>query len=212
MRNQTRRRVFFLLGLIPFLSIEMQAKNPEPMTIPPRPPIRVKAPDYYVSNDQLIAKIIWIPARADPGYFESRIQILSKYGRVLRAVDLTSEDGEHGGVVDHAEWSPDSQFFVATYSSSVGHSPSHEPALCYRRSVNKFYSLDDYIGDVASPGFFFTEPDIITIGVVKRERDRAASMTGYPKTLSLRKVFQKGPGHPGQDIWFRGQYAGGEGL
>ena len=96
----------------------MRAKNPEPMKIPPRPPTRVKAPDYYPSDDgKLIAKVIWVPARADPGYFESRIQILSQYGKVLRAVDLTSEDGEHGGVVDHAEWSPNSQFFVATYSS-----------------------------------------------------------------------------------------------
>ena len=211
MSNQTRRKIVFLLALIPFLSVEMRAKNPEPMKIPPRPPIRVKAPDYYPSNDgQLIAKVIWVPARADPGYFESRIQILSQYGKVLRAVDLTSEDGEHGGVVDHAEWTPNSQFFVATYSSSGGHSPWHEPALCYRRSVNKFYSLDDYIGDVASPGFFFTEPDIITIGVVKRERDGTASMSGYPRTLSLKKVFQKGPVRPGQDIWFRGQYAGVE--
>jgi hypothetical protein len=202
MRDQTRRKIVFLLVLTPFLFVQTRAKNPEPMKIPPRPPIRAKAPDYYASPDAaLIAKIIWVPA--DLGYFESRIQILSKYGKVLRAVDLTSPGGEHGGVVAHAEWSPDSQFFVATYSSSGGHSPWHEPALCYRRSVKKFYSLDDYMGDVASPGFLFTEPDIMTIGVCETGARWDRQYVWLSKDAQFEKGFpKKVPGRPGQDIWF----------
>src|SRR5215831_4993244 len=129
MINWIRRKAVFLLALTPFLFGQMRAKNPEmPKVAIPRASVpemgtKTPSPSIYVSPDHaLIAKIIWVP-NADHDVFESRVQILSKSGQVLRVKDLTSPDHNHGEVVNYAAWSPDSQFFVATHNSSGGHQP-----------------------------------------------------------------------------------------
>jgi len=200
MSNRTRRKVVFLLALAltPFLFVQTRAKNPEmpklaiPFASAPEMGTKAPSPSIYLSPDHaLIAKIIWVPD-ADHEIFESRVRILSKSDKVLCVKDLTSSDHNHGGVVNYAAWSPDSQFFVATYNSSGGHQPYAWDALCYRRGVNKFSELGDYIGQGGfSDGvFFFQAPDIITIYVLKWGRNGLKEF-GDPNTLSLRSAFQK---------------------
>jgi hypothetical protein len=81
---------------------------------------------------------------------ESRIEIRSSSGKTLRWKSFASYDGEHGMGVNHAEWTPNSLFFVFNVGSSGGHQPWHSATYFYSRSENRFYSLDDYIGPVTS--------------------------------------------------------------
>src|SRR5215813_11175538 len=81
---------------------------------------------------------------------ESRIEIRSSSGKTLRWKSFASYDGEHGMGVNHAEWTPNSLFFVFNVDSSGGHQPWHCATYFYSRSENRFYSLDDYIGSVTS--------------------------------------------------------------
>ena len=81
---------------------------------------------------------------------ESRIEIRSSSGKTLRWKSFASYDAEHGMGVNHAEWTPNSLFFVFNVGSSGGHQPWHSATYFYSRSENRFYSLDNYIGPVTS--------------------------------------------------------------
>ena len=81
---------------------------------------------------------------------ESRIEIRSASGETLRWKSFASYDGGHGMGVNHAEWTPNSLFFVFNVDSSGGHQPWRRATYFYSRSENRFYSLDDYIGPVTS--------------------------------------------------------------
>lgn len=79
---------------------------------------------------------------------ESRIEVRSSNGRLLRWKSFGSADGEHGRGVDHAAWTPDAQFFVFNADSSGGHMPWNLATYFYSRRENRFYRLDDFIGPV----------------------------------------------------------------
>jgi len=75
----------------------------------------------------------------------------------------SSSDGQHGFIVQHAEWTPDSRFFVFSLASSGGHQPWHFPTFFYSRRVNKIEALEPHTGAVAEPDFRLSAPDIITV-------------------------------------------------
>jgi len=104
----------------------------------------------YNSPDKRLRGIV--VTLGEKGYknSESRVEIRTPNGRVLRYRSFSSPDGEHGEGVDRAEWSADGQFFVFNTSSSGGHQPWHIPTYFYSRKRNRFFSLDDYIGPVTS--------------------------------------------------------------
>ncbi len=81
---------------------------------------------------------------------ESRVEIRTSHGRLLRWRNFASSDGQHGGGVDHAEWSSDGQFFIFNVSSSGGHQPWHVATYFYSRRSNKIYSLDAFVGSITS--------------------------------------------------------------
>jgi hypothetical protein len=81
---------------------------------------------------------------------ESRIEIKRANGRLIRQRSFASRDGQHGRRVDHAEWTPDGNFFVFNTSSSGGHQPWNDATYFYSRIQNRFYSLDNFIGPVTS--------------------------------------------------------------
>jgi hypothetical protein len=81
---------------------------------------------------------------------ESRIEIRTAHGRLLRWKSFASKDGEHGEGVVHAAWTADSQFFVFNTENSGGHQPWHRLTYFYSRRWNRFYRLDDFIGPVTS--------------------------------------------------------------
>lgn len=82
---------------------------------------------------------------------ESRIAIKVQKGQIrgrqLRAAkDYSSPGGANGYYVVHAKWTPDSQFFVYSLSSSGGHSPWQSPMAVYSRASNAFIEFSKLIG------------------------------------------------------------------
>jgi len=88
----------------------------------------------------------------DKGYesCESRMEIRTSSGTLLRRRSFASPDHNHGKGVGHAEWSPDGRFFVFNTTSSGGHQPWHVATYFYSVRSNKLYSLDALIGPVTS--------------------------------------------------------------
>src|SRR4051812_13146933 len=81
---------------------------------------------------------------------ESRVELRSSTGAVLRRKDFTSSDRSHGKTVSHAEWSADGRFFVFTTGSSGGHQPWHVATYFYSVGRHRFYSVDSMVGAVLS--------------------------------------------------------------
>ncbi len=81
---------------------------------------------------------------------ESRVEIRSASGALVRRRNFTSSDHSHGEGVDHAQWTSDGRFFVLTTSSSGGHQPWHVATYFYSVSRNRFYSLDAIVGAIIS--------------------------------------------------------------
>jgi hypothetical protein len=81
---------------------------------------------------------------------ESRVEIRSFNGALLRRKNFTSRDQSHGETVAHAEWTADGHFFVFTTGSSGGHQPWHIPTYFYSVGRNRFYSVDSIVGAVLS--------------------------------------------------------------
>jgi hypothetical protein len=104
----------------------------------------------YDSPDKRLQVIVVAVGKKGYRNSESRVEIRTSDGRVLRHRSFSSPDGEHGEGVGRAEWSADGQFFVFNTSSSGGHQPWHIPTYFYNRKRNRFFSLDDYIGQVTS--------------------------------------------------------------
>lgn len=91
---------------------------------------------------------------------ESRIEICSKAGASLRAIDFLSDDHSHGYGVDGAQWTANAQFFVFRLRSSGGHSPVNVPVVFWKRKGNRFYHLDGYTGDTT---FALSPPDKVSV-------------------------------------------------
>lgn len=92
---------------------------------------------------------------------ESKVVVKTKQGRILCSKSYGSEDGEHGGVVAQAAWTPNSTFFVYSMESSGGHQPWHSPIYYISIRDFKIRNLDDYIGAVTEPNFELLAPDTV---------------------------------------------------
>src|SRR5882762_2399273 len=73
--------------------------------------------------------------------YESRIEFKSSEGKIPCALDYSSDDNEHGLGVVKAEWTPDSQYFVYSLTSSGGHQPWHAPTQFLSRKDGTVRSL-----------------------------------------------------------------------
>lgn len=98
-----------------------------------------------------------------PIIHESRIEIRTSRGELLLRKDFDSPDGEHGYQVMYAAWTPDSEFFVFSTTSSGGHQPWRFPTYFYCRRSGKVNCLDDYLGSITEPNFRVTGPDLISV-------------------------------------------------
>src|SRR5215475_5697766 len=76
---------------------------------------------------------------------ESRVVIRTSKGDTLTSKDYSSPRGANGYYVFNAKWSPDSQFFVYSMSSSGGHSPWSFPMMVYSRQKNRIAGFSDMI-------------------------------------------------------------------
>jgi hypothetical protein len=119
-----------------------------------------EAKDYPSPDGRFVAQVIQLPI-VPYGSGESRIVIHSIKGRVLYSKDYSSWDGEHGYGVEKATWTPDSNFFVFSLSSSGGHSAWHSPIEFVSVRKAKLYSLDDLVGPITDPEFEVGAPDVV---------------------------------------------------
>jgi hypothetical protein len=91
-----------------------------------------------------------IQALIVPVGVESRVEIRSASGVLLRRKNFASPDQSHGERVAHAQWVADGRFFVFNTSSSGGHQPWRVATYFYSVGRNRFYSLDAIVGAIIS--------------------------------------------------------------
>ena len=104
---------------------------------------------YQSPNKKLRAVIVPVGAKGYETY-ESRVEIRSSAGRLLRWKSFQSRDHNHGEGVGHAEWKADGHLFIFNTSSSGGHQPWHSFTYVYSARTNKFYNLDVSVGAITS--------------------------------------------------------------
>ena len=92
-------------------------------------------------NKRARAVIVPVGARGYEAY-ESRLDIRSASGRLLRRKSFQSRDHNHGEGVAHGEWTADGRIFVFNTFSSGGHQPWHWFTHIYSIRTNRFYNLD----------------------------------------------------------------------
>ncbi|MGA8229223.1 MAG: hypothetical protein WCA55_22130, partial [Xanthobacteraceae bacterium] len=122
-------------------------------------------PQSYPSPDKtLIATIlpVDISLYATPD-MESRVVIRNAAGDTLTSKDYASPRGINGYYVYRAQWSPDSQFFVFSLTSSGGHSPWSYPIMVYSRQKNVIAKFSDMIDGkpTLSGDFSFSGPHTV---------------------------------------------------
>src|SRR6184192_3665946 len=104
----------------------------------------------YESPRKIIrALIVPVGARGFATY-ESRVELRSSSGALLRSKSFASRDHNHGEGVGHAEWTAEGRFFVFNTNSSGGHQPWHVTTYVYSVRSNRFYSVDSLAGPITS--------------------------------------------------------------
>jgi hypothetical protein len=120
------------------------------------------APKVFVSPDKEVRAIVLpvdVSLYATPD-MESRVVIRTRSGDTITAKDYSSPRGMNGLYVVEAKWSPDSQFFVYSMSSSGGHSPWSYPIMVFSRQQKRIAAFSDMIAGkpTLSANFNFTGP------------------------------------------------------
>jgi len=104
---------------------------------------------YQSANKKLRALIVPVGAK---GYetSESRVEIRSPTGTLLRRKSFASPDHNHGQGINHAEWTADNRLFVFNAEWSGGHQPWHSFTYVYSVRRNRFFNLDATVGAITS--------------------------------------------------------------
>jgi hypothetical protein len=128
-------------------------------------------PQLYVSPDNALRAFVFpvdVDLHATPD-MESRVVIRGPNAKLLASKDYSSPRGANGYYVVRAQWSPDSQFFVYSMSSSGGHSPWSFPIWVFSRERNAFISLNEIIGSrpTIAEDFSFSGPHTVTAVTVE---------------------------------------------
>lgn len=133
--------------------------------------------EKYKSPDKTIVATI-ISTERPEATSESRIEFRTTAGEILGHADYSSGDGEHGYGVVKAAWTPDSQFFIYSLTSSGGHQAWHSPVKFFSRKEKKVFSLDNALRDsVSNPQFDVTAPDIVTVELYFSEKKYVGSLS-----------------------------------
>jgi hypothetical protein len=151
-------------------------------------------PKVFVSPDKELRAVVLpvdVSLYATPD-MESRVVIRTRGGETITAKDYSSPRGENGLYVVEAKWSPDSQFFVYSMSSSGGHSPWSYPIMVFSRQQRRIAAFSDMIGGkpTLSAGFKFTGPhtlDAFTWRAAGNLDDKV------PVSVNLEEAFAKLP-------------------
>jgi hypothetical protein len=162
----------------------------------PRPELSCSSikPRIYPSPDGALRALVFpvdVSLYATPD-MESRIVIRTSNGDTVTSKDYSSPRGTNGHYVVNAKWSPDSQFFVYSMSSSGGHSPRSFPMMVYSHQKKRIAGLSDMIDGrpTLSPDFHFAGPHTLVVDTWKQ----AGSLDDkVPVTVDLEDAFAKLP-------------------
>jgi hypothetical protein len=152
------------------------------------------APKIYASPDHALHAVVLpvdVSLNATPD-MESRVVFRTAKGDTLTSKDYSSPRGANGYYVVNAQWSPDSQFFVFSMSSSGGHSPWSYPTMVYSREKNAIAKLSVMIDGrpLLSADFSFAAPHTLTATTWKKE---GGIEDKVPVTVDLATAFAKLP-------------------
>ena len=153
----------------------------------------VTAQSYPSPDKTLIATVVPVDVSlyATPD-MESRVVIRNAAGDTLASKDYSSPRGTNGYYVYRAQWSPDSQFFAFSLTSSGGHSPWSYPIMVYSRQKNSIAKFSDMIDGkpTLSGDFSFTGPHTIRATTWKQPGDLDDTVAA---TVDLPGAFGKLP-------------------
>src|SRR5262249_33905209 len=146
-------------------------------------------PQIYPSPDGALRALVFpvdVSLYATPD-MESRVVIRASNSDTLTSKDYSSPRGANGYYVVNAKWSPDSQFFVYSMSSSGGHSPWSFPMMVYGRQKNRIAGFSDMIrgGPTVSADFHFAGPHTL-VASMTRLRSPSISTRHSPSFRRLR--------------------------
>jgi hypothetical protein len=152
------------------------------------------APRIFVSPDkELRAAVLPVDVSlyTTPD-MESRVVIRTRSGDTITAKDYSSPRGMNGLYVVDAKWSPDSQFFVYSMSSSGGHSPWSYPTMVFSRQQKRIAAFSDLIGGkpTLSADFKFTGPHTLDAFTWKAAGNLDDKV---PVSVNLEEAFAKLP-------------------
>jgi hypothetical protein len=162
----------------------------------PRPEASCRnlVPQIYASPDKALRASV-LPADvslyATPD-MESRVVIRTSKGDTLTSKDYSSPRGTNGYYVYNAKWSPDSQFFVFSMTSSGGHSPWSYPTMVYSRHKNLIVKFSDMIDGkpILSGDISFSGPHTVVASTWKQP---GALDDKVAVTVDLEEAFGKLP-------------------
>jgi hypothetical protein len=184
------------MALLPAVAVAQIPCSGHKLLPSPRPELSCTnlKPKIYPSSDGKLRALVYpadISLHATPD-MESRVVIRSSKGETLTSKDYSSPRGANGYYVVAAKWSPDSQFFVYSMSSSGGHSPWSYPMAVYGRGKNRIAAFSDMIkgNPTLSPDFNFTAPHTLVASTWKRP---GAFEDKVPVTVDLADAFGKLP-------------------
>ena len=149
-------------------------------------------PRIYPSPDGALGALVFpvdVSLYATPD-MESRVVIRTSKGDTLTSKDYSSPRGANGYYVFNAKWSPDSQFFVYSMSSSGGHSPWSFPMMVYSRQKNRIAGFSDMTNGepTVSGDFHFAGPHTVVASTWKQP---ASLDDKVAVTVDLEEAFAK---------------------
>jgi hypothetical protein len=184
------------MALLPTIAVAQVACSGHKLLPTPRPESSCNnvKPKIYPSPDGTLRAVVYpvdISLHATPD-MESRVVFRSSKGDTLTSKDYSSPRGANGYYIVNAKWSPDSQFFVYSMSSSGGHSPWSYPMAVYGRSQSRIAAFSDMINGnpTVSPDFNFTGPHTLVASTWKQP---GAFEDKVPVTVDLEDAFGKLP-------------------
>jgi hypothetical protein len=162
----------------------------------PRPEgsCRNVAPQIFVSPDKAMRALVLpddISLDTTPD-MESRVVIRAGNGSTVTSKDHSSPRGMNGYYVVRANWSPDSQFFVYSLTSSGGHSPWSFPMMVFSRKASAIAEFSAMIGGkpTLAGEFSFSGPHTVAAFTWKQEGNVDDKI---PVMVDLEEAFAKLP-------------------
>jgi hypothetical protein len=144
----------------------------------------------YTSPDGS-AHVVIVPVSKEKGRsdYESRIEFRARHGKVDCALEYSSDDNEHGFGVVKAEWTPDSQYFVFSLTSSGGHQAWHAPTQFLSLKDGMVRTLDDYfVAEITGAEFHIVAPNTVRTHIWEgKPIPVSIKLEALPPLRSLRK-------------------------